>query len=106
MKIFYTAQLPGLVLGICEMMKEKVPTPAEWRNLTQGGLNYHGEKFYFYDGYYNYFLLRWSPAVDSSVGRAGDCRGLAVISRSLVRIRFDGNLFESFQRSSEVIGGH
>ena len=31
-----------------------------------------------------------NSAVDSSVGRAGDCRGSAVISRSLVRIRFDG----------------
>ena len=29
----------------------------------------------------------------SSVGRAGDCRGRAVISRSLVRIRLVGNLF-------------
>ena len=34
-----------------------------------------------------------SSTVDSSVGRAGDCRGLAVISRSLVRIRFDGSFF-------------
>ena len=37
-----------------------------------------------------------SSTVDSSVGRAGDCRGLAVISRSLVRIRFDGNFFYIF----------
>jgi len=45
MKIFIAAHVPGLVFGICEMMKETVPSQAEWRNLTQGGLNYHGKDF-------------------------------------------------------------
>jgi hypothetical protein len=47
MRIFIAAlsQFPA-VFGICEMMKETVPSPAEWRNLTQGGINYHGKRIF------------------------------------------------------------
>ena len=54
-----------------------------------------------------HFGAWWPDAVDSSVGRAEDCSAQAVILRSLVQIRLDGNFlrfFPSFQ--SLFIGIH
>ena len=76
------------------ILNYQVPMSESIKDLHTSIKEFCRQFFFNFTNFASYTKFLCLHASDySSVGRAGDCRGLAVISRSLVRIRLVGNIF-------------